>query len=92
LYTVGDTIRTRNIQPEGHTRLPRYARAKRGTIDRVHGVFVFPDSNAAFRGENPQYLYSVKFSAREVWGEQAATRDHVYVDLWESYLEPEPAG
>jgi nitrile hydratase len=53
----------------------------------VHGVFVFPDTNALFQGENPQHLYSVKFSARELWGEAAATRDHVYIDLWESYLE-----
>jgi nitrile hydratase subunit beta len=90
-FQVGDTIRTRNIHPEGHTRLPRYARAKRGTIDRVHGVFVFPDSNAAFRGESPQHLYSVRFAARELWGEQTATQDAVYTDLWECYLEREPA-
>jgi nitrile hydratase subunit beta len=88
---AGDPIRTRNIHPEGHTRLPRYARAKRGTIDGVHGVFVLPDSNASFRGENPQYLYSVRFAARELWGEQAAAADAVYIDLWESYLEREPA-
>jgi nitrile hydratase subunit beta len=91
LFQAGDPIRTRNIHPEGHTRLPRYARAKRGTIDRVHGVFVFPDTNAAFRGENPQHLYSVRFAARELWGEQAAATDAVYIDLWESYLEREPA-
>ena len=87
-FRVGDAIRTLNIHPEGHTRLPRYARAKHGTIDRVHGVFVFPDTNAAFHGENPQYLYCVRFSARELWGEQAGNRDAVYIDLWESYLEP----
>ena len=81
---------TRNMNPEGHTRLPRYARAKRGTIDRIHGVFVFPDTNAAFQGENPQYLYSVRFTARELWGDQehASPDDAVYIDLWESYLEP----
>lgn len=87
LFQPGDTIRTRNIHPVGHTRLPRYARAKRGVIDRVHGVYVFPDTNAAFQGESPQHLYSVRFSARELWGEQAAGRDSVYIDLWESYLE-----
>jgi nitrile hydratase len=81
---------TRNIHPEGHTRLPRYARAKRGTIDRIHGVFVFPDTNASFQGENPQYLYSVRFTARELWGDQkpASSDDAVYIDLWESYLDP----
>lgn len=87
LFQPGEAVRTRNINPAGHTRLPRYARAKRGVIDRVHGVFVFPDTNAAFQGENPQPLYSVRFSARELWGEQAAARDCIYLDLWESYLE-----
>ena len=91
LFSAGDAVRTRNIHPEGHTRLPRYARAKRGSIDRIHGVHVFPDSNAAFRGENPQHLYSVRFAAREIWGERAAAQDAVYIDLWESYLEREPA-
>jgi nitrile hydratase len=91
LFQAGDPIRTRNINPESHTRLPRYARAKHGTIDRVHGVFVFPDTNASFQGENPQHLYSVRFTARELWGEQAGTRDAVHIDLWESYLERQPA-
>jgi nitrile hydratase len=86
-FQPGDIIRTRNIHPAGHTRLPRYARARRGVVDRVHGAFVFPDSNAAFQGENPQYLYSVRFCARELWGEQAAAGDSVYLDLWESYFE-----
>ena len=89
-FQVGNAIVTRNIHPAGHTRLPRYARAKRGTIDRVHGVFVFPDTNAAFQGESPQHLYSVRFTARELWGNQkhASSEDAVYIDLWESYLDP----
>jgi nitrile hydratase subunit beta len=89
-FQVGQKIRTRNINPESHTRLPRYARAKAGTIARSHGVFVFPDSNALFQGENPQHVYSVRFTAQELWGAQAAARDAVYLDLWESYLEPVP--
>ena len=87
-FQVGQQVRARNMHPAGHTRLPRYARAKRGTIDRDHGVFVFPDSNAHFLGEKPQHLYSVRFSARELWGEQAAPHDSVYLDLWDDYLEP----
>jgi nitrile hydratase len=75
------------MNPVGHTRLPRYVRAKSGTIDSIHGVFVFPDTNAHFKGENPQYLYSVRFTARELWGEQTAPQDCVYVDLWDDYLE-----
>ena len=87
-FQVGQLIHTRNLNPPGHTRLPRYARAKSGAIDRIHGYFVFPDSNALYQGENPQYLYSVKFNARELWGEPASAADSVYIDLWESYLEP----
>jgi nitrile hydratase beta subunit len=86
-FQVGQRVRARNINPTGHTRLPRYARGKLGTIDRDHGVFVFPDTNAHFLGEKPQHVYSVRFAARELWGEQAAPRDAVYVDLWDDYLE-----
>lgn len=84
-FKVGQAVRARNINPTGHTRLPRYARAKQGTIDRIHGAFVFPDSNALFQGENPQHLYSVRFTSHELWGD--TTQDAVYIDLWESYLE-----
>ena len=87
-FVVGQQVRARNMHPAGHTRLPRYTRGKRGTIDRDHGVFVFPDTNAHFLGEKPQHVYSVRFSARELWGEQAAAQDSVYVDLWDDYLEP----
>jgi nitrile hydratase len=87
-FQPGQRVRTRNIHPVGHTRLPRYARGKTGTIDRNHGVFVFPDTNAHFLGEKPQHVYSVRFASRELWGEQAAAQDSVYVDMWEDYLEP----
>jgi len=85
---VGQRVRARNIHPVRHTRLPRYARGKFGTIDRDHGVFVFPDTNAHFLGENAQHVYSVRFASRELWGDQAAPQDSVYVDMWEDYLEP----
>jgi nitrile hydratase len=87
-FLVGQRARARNMHPAGHTRLPRYARGKTGTVERDHGVFVFPDSNAHFLGEKPQHLYSVRFEARELWGEQAAAKDSVCVDLWDDYLEP----
>jgi len=51
-------------------------------------VFPLPDTNAAFQGENPQHVYSVRFEARELWGDQAKPQDLVYLDLWDSYLEP----
>ena len=87
-FQVGQQVRARNINPTGHTRLPRYARGKVGTIDRDHGVHVFPDTNAHFLGEKPQHVYSVRFAARELWGAEASPRDSVYIDLWDDYLEP----
>ena len=87
-FQVGQRVRGRNINPVTHTRLPRYARGKIGTVERDHGVFLFADSNAHFQGEKPQHLYSVRFTARELWGEQAAPRDAVYVNLWDDHLEP----
>lgn len=86
-FKVGQRVRARNINPVGHTRLPRYARGKLGTVERDHGVFVLPDSNAHFLGENPQHVYSVRFSARELWGEQASPRDTVHLDMWDEYLD-----
>jgi nitrile hydratase len=87
-FREGQRVRARNINPGGHTRLPRYARGKTGIIHRDHGVFVFPDSNAQFLGEAPQHVYSVRFEARELWGDQASPRDSVYIDMWDDYLEP----
>ena len=81
-------MRARNINPVTHTRLPRYARGKPGTIERDHGVWVFADTVAYSLGEKPQHLYSVRFSARELWGEEAAPQDAVYLDLYDDYLEP----
>ena len=87
-FNAGDQVRTRNIHPVGHTRLPRYARGKLGVVQRDHGVFVFPDTNAHFLGENSQHVYSVRFAARELWGQQASSQDSVYLDMWDAYLEP----
>jgi nitrile hydratase subunit beta len=87
-FQAGQRVRARNMHPLGHTRLPRYARGKTGTVDRDHGVFLFPDTNAHFQGEKPQHVYSVRFAARELWGEQASPRDAVYLDMWDDYLEP----
>jgi nitrile hydratase len=89
-FSVGAAVRTRNLQPSGHTRLPGYARGKRGTIARVQAGFVFPDTNADGRGENPQWVYAVRFDALELFGSGAERNSSVHVDLFESYLEPEP--
>ncbi|AYG59519.1 nitrile hydratase subunit beta [Rhizobium jaguaris] len=87
LFAVGDWVRTKNINPTGHTRLPRYARAKTGVVEAVQGSFVFPDDNAHGKGENPQWIYTVVFGAPEIWGEGADSALTVSIDAWESYLE-----
>ena len=87
-YAPGDRVVTRAFHPRGHTRLPRYARGKRGEVHRYHGVHVFADTHAHGLGEAPQPLYSVRFEAGELWAEAAEPRAPVYIDLWESYLEP----
>ncbi len=81
-------MRTKNFNPTGHTRLPRYARGKIGVVDAVREGFVFPDSNAHGGGENPQWVYTVVFDAAEIWGEGADPTLTVSIDAWESYLEP----
>ena len=87
-FRVGQRVRARNINPATHTRLPRYARGKFGVIEAARGIFVFPDSNAQGLGENPQHLYSVRFAARELWGDRGRAKDTVYIDMWDDYLEP----
>ena len=86
-FKVSQRVRARNINPTGHTRLPRYARGKTGVIARDHGVYLFPDSNAHFQGEKRQHVYSVRFAARDLWGASASPRDSVHLDLWDDYLE-----
>jgi nitrile hydratase len=87
LFKVHQRVRARNINPIGHTRLPRYARSKVGVIVRDHGVYLFPDTNAHFQGEKRQHVYSVRFAAQELWGDHASPRDSVHLDLWDDYLE-----
>lgn len=87
-YAAGDKVRTRNMHPRGHTRLPLYLRGHVGEITRLHGTHVFPDSNAHGKGEDPRPLYTVSFSASEVWGKAAHPQDMISADLWEPYLEP----
>ena len=87
-FAIGDRVRARVISPAGHTRLPRYARGRCGVITAHHGAHVFPDSHAHGLGDDPRHLYTVRFAARELWGDEAAPGDGVRLDLWEPYLEP----
>lgn len=84
-FAGGDAVRVRNLQPTGHTRLPAYLRRARGIVLGHHGAFVFPDSNAHGQGENPQHLYTVRFTAADVFGHGG--RDEVHADLFEPYLD-----
>lgn len=85
-FAVGDAVRTRVLHPVGHTRLPRYAGGKAGTVERVHGAHVLPDSSAHGDGERPEWLYTVRFAGRELWGEAVDPDLAVTIDAWESYL------
>jgi nitrile hydratase beta subunit len=87
-FKAGDKVVARNINPPTHTRLPRYIRGKRGVVQRNHGGFAFADTRAHGLGDQPHHVYSVRFEARELWGDDAAPRDAVYIDLWEPYIEP----
>lgn len=88
-FVTGQRVRTRAGEVAHHTRLPGYARGKVGCIERVHGMHVFADTHAHGLGEQPQWLYTVAFSAHELWGD-AATHDlTVSIDAWEPYLEPQ---
>jgi nitrile hydratase len=88
LFSLGQNVRARHLHPTGHTRLPRYVRGHVGVIETIHGCHVFPDSNAHGHGEAPQWLYTVRFSASELWGERGDPTSSVSVEAWQSYLEP----
>jgi nitrile hydratase beta subunit len=86
-FKSGDRVRTKNLNPVTHIRLPRYTRGKVGTIERMNGTFVTPDTNSVGQGEHPQPVYTVRFTGEELWGAQAEKNQILYIDLWESYLE-----
>ena len=88
-FTVGDAVRTYAGEVPHHTRLPRYARGRRGHVQAVRGMHVFADAHALGRGEQPQWLYTVAFDGRELWGDEpGAAGLAVSIDAWEPYLEP----
>ena len=85
-FKVGDSVRARNINPTTHTRLPRYARGKLGAVEAVRGCHVYPDTSAIGAGENPQWLYTVVFTGRELWGDEADPTIKVSIEAFEPYL------
>ncbi len=87
-FAAGDRVRTKRMHPETHTRLPRYARDVEGVIEAVHGVHVFPDTNAHGQGEQPTWLYGVLFKGTDIWGPDSDPGLTLRIDLWEPYLDP----
>jgi nitrile hydratase len=87
-FKAGDRVRTKNIHPATHTRLPRYARGKVGVVQLVHGCQAFPDAVAIDKGDDPQWLYTVVFDGTELWGPDAEAGLTVSIDAFEPYLEP----
>ena len=87
-FGPGDRVRTRTVDPDHHTRLPRYARGHVGEVVEVQGAWPLADDRS--RGIPASWVepvYTVRFAAAELWG----TGGHdVTVDLWQSYLEPVP--
>ena len=87
-FKEGDRVRTKNINPATHTRLPRYARAKTGTVEAIRGCHVFPDTAALGAGDDPHWLYTVVFTGRELWGDDADPAVKVSIEAFEPYLDP----
>ena len=87
-FTPGDRIRTLNLNPDTHTRVPRYACGKEGLIEAVRGCHVFPDAAAIGAAENPRWLYTVVFTGRELWGADADPSLSVSIEAFEPYLAP----
>jgi nitrile hydratase len=87
-FKPGDRVRTTNIHPKTHTRLPRYARDKVGVVERCQGCHMYPDAVAIDQGDNPQWLYTVVFDGRELWGPDGDPNLQVSIEAFEPYLEP----
>jgi nitrile hydratase beta subunit len=86
-FAPGDRVRARNIHPRTHTRLPRYARGRVGVVECIQGCHIYPDTAAIDRGDDPQWLYTVVFDARELWGDDADPSIKVSIEAFEPYLE-----
>ena len=87
-FKPGDRVRTKNINPATHTRLPRYARDKEGVVEAIRGCHVYPDTAAIGQGDQPQWLYTVVFTGKELWGDAADPQVKVSIEAFEPYLLP----
>jgi nitrile hydratase subunit beta len=86
-FKVGDRVTVITDSPYGHTRRARYVRGKTGEITGAHGTFIYPDSAGNLGPDAPEHLYTVRFTAEELWGAETAEPNNiVYFDVWEPYL------
>lgn len=87
-FKAGDKVLAKNMHPTHHTRIPIYIRGRQGEVVEDHGVFLLPDTNAHGGPDKPQHVYSVRFLATDLWGEDAPVKDSVCIDLFDDYMEP----
>jgi Nitrile hydratase beta subunit len=83
-YPAGTRVRVRTVDPDHHTRAPRYVSGHTGEIVAALGRWPVPDDSARGLVPRVETCYAVRFSAADLWG----TGEHtVTVDLWECYLD-----
>jgi len=88
-FTIGERVRTKNIQPSGHCRTPFYICGKEGIIERCCGEFPNPEELAyGMNGLPRKSLYRVRFLQKDIWPNYSGP-DHDTLDLeiYEHWLE-----
>lgn len=92
-FPPGSRVRARAIDPDHHTRLPRYLRGHTGEVVAAAAPETLPDDVARGRPEpRVETVYAVRFYGSDLWGSDPAGSDPagshtVIADLWECYLE-----
>lgn len=85
LFSPGLRVRTSRTDPPHHTRPPRYARGAIGTVVEAQGSSPLPDRRARQLPAEPEPVYAVRFTARDLFGHGEHA---VIVHLWHSCLSP----
>ena len=86
-FSVDDWVRVGDDSPHGHTRKARYVRGRTGVVLMAHGTFIYPDSAGNGNGDDPQHVYTIRFTNEELWGSDTAEPNgSVQFDVWEPYL------
>ncbi|MBA3434618.1 MAG: nitrile hydratase subunit beta [Actinobacteria bacterium] len=85
-FGVGEAVRVKRMRPAGHTRCPRYVRGVAGQVEAIRGLDALPDIGPYEGPDEP--VYAVAFSSEALFGWSAESSWTVFLDLFESYLEP----